>query len=214
MLSSFFINLFEDFLRNKSGGFGIALRRWYYSKRLYACGKNVRIDTGVYFSNAASISIGNNVWIDKNCHLIAGWPNTGESNLKRVSKNTQHAQQGTIVIGDNAHVGIGTIIQGHGGVYIGNCFTASADCKIYSFSNDPFKCRAGTHNSESNEIFYVVSPVHIGNNVWLGINVTVIGNTIHDDCFIQPNAVVVADIEAGSIAAGFPAQRTKPRFKA
>jgi acetyltransferase-like isoleucine patch superfamily enzyme len=213
MLKSFFLNLIEDVLRHISGGLGFALRRWYYRQRLHACGKQVRIDTGVYFSSPGDISIGNDVWIDKNCHLIAGWPGVKETRLKRIQNNAQQLQRGTISIGDHVHIGIGTIIQGHGGVQIGNCFTASAGCRIYSFSNDPFKCKAGTHNYEAGEqIFYVVSPVSIGNNVWLGINATVIGNTIHNDCFIQPNAVVVSDIEAGSIAGGFPAQRIKPRF--
>jgi acetyltransferase-like isoleucine patch superfamily enzyme len=214
MLKSFFVNMVEDFLRPLSGGLGFALRRWYYRNRLHACGKNVRIDTGVFFSAPENISIGNDVWIDKHSHLIAGWPGIAETKTRRIAMSNQDVQQGMIVIGDHAHIGIGTIIQGHGGVRIGNCFTASADCKIYSLSNDPSKCRMGTHNKDANgDIYYVITPVNIGDNVWLGINTTVIGNTIQNDCFIQPNSVVVSDIKAGSVAAGFPAQRIKPRFK-
>src|SRR5437762_5815822 len=212
MLASFFLNLVEDFLRNLSGRLGFTLRGWYYGRRLNGCGRKLRVDTGVYFSNPGSIRLGENVWIDKNSHFIAGSPAIEDDKIKYLSQAGNGIEKGRIVIGNNAHIGIGTIIQGHGGVRIADCFTSSAGCKIYSFSNDPYRCKAGTH-SESAEIYYVLTPVDIRNNVWLGINVTVIGNTIHEDSFIQPHAVVTSDIEADSVAAGNPARRVRSRFE-
>ncbi len=48
-------------------------------------------------------------------------------------------------------------------------------------------------------------PVHIGNRVWLGGNVTVLpGVTIGDNCVIGAGSVVVKDIPAGYLAVGNP----------
>lgn len=48
-------------------------------------------------------------------------------------------------------------------------------------------------------------PVHIGNNVCFGKNVTVLkGVSIGDNCFIGANSLVTRDIPANSIAAGSP----------
>lgn len=48
-------------------------------------------------------------------------------------------------------------------------------------------------------------PITIGNNVWLGANVTVLpGVTIGDGCVIGAGSVVVKDIPANSVAVGSP----------
>ena len=53
-------------------------------------------------------------------------------------------------------------------------------------------------------------PVSIGNNVWLGGNVTILpGVTIGDNCTIGAGSVVTHDIPANTIAAGNPARVIK-----
>ena len=120
-----------------------------------------------------------------------------------------------MIIGNDSHLSIGTIVQGHGGVAIGDQFGSSAGCFIYSLSNDPRRCRFGTVGGASNDVHYVETPVKIGRNVWLGLKVIVIGGTIHDDVFVKPNALVfVRDIAANQIAEGQPARAIGPRFQA
>jgi len=54
------------------------------------------------------------------------------------------------------------------------------------------------------------SPVHIGNNVWIGDSAIICkGVTIGDNSIIGASAVVARDIPANSIAAGNPAQVVK-----
>ncbi len=201
----------EDLIRPLSGSLGKKLRFWYYKKRLGACGKNVFIDTGVFFLNSKDIMLGDNCWIDKNCVLIAGALQKTNVSLKLSPTYDQSPTPGKLIIGNNAHIGIGTVIQAHGGVSVGNYFTTSAQCRIFSLSNDPYKCRKGTVG-EANDIHYVMTPVVIEDNVWLGLNVSVIGSHIQSDVFVQPNSIVTGALPANSVAAGSPAKKNRSRF--
>src|SRR6478672_9172104 len=53
---------------------------------------------------------------------------------------------------------------------------------------------------------YETRPIQIGNRVWLGANVTVLGGvTIGDDAVVAAGSVVTGDIPAAHLAAGVPA---------
>lgn len=54
------------------------------------------------------------------------------------------------------------------------------------------------------------SPITIGNNVWLGGNVSIFpGVTIGDNCVIGAGSVVTRDIPESSVAVGNPCRVTK-----
>lgn len=205
-----FFDIVETIIRNISGRLGIFLRRLYYSKRLAQCGKNLRIDEGVIIQGAEYIYIGDNVWIDKYCILIAGKVDIQPERVKVKQNKNYPYREGELHIGSNVHIAPQCIIQAHGGVSIGNYFTASAGSKIYSLSNDVRKCKHGTQFS--NEIWYILSPICIEDNVWLGLNTIVLSGTIKKNSFIAPNSVVMTDIEENSFASGNPAKKIKDRF--
>ncbi len=55
--------------------------------------------------------------------------------------------------------------------------------------------------------------IHIGNDVWIGYNATIMsGVTIGDGAIIAANSTVVKDVEPYSIAGGNPACEIKKRF--
>ena len=204
--------MFADTIRNISGPLGVRLRRLYYKRLLKSAGKNLVIETGVFFQSPESITVGDNVWIDKNSILIAG-KLPEKKKLTRIAHGVSDLEEGQIHIGSNTHLGIGTIIQGHGGVRLQDYFTASAGCKIYSFSNDYRKCRTGTIETDQDPPAYILGPVSIGRNVWLGLNVSVISTEIGDDTFIMPHSVVSRPVTRNSVAMGSPAIRTRDRFE-
>jgi len=210
-LISPFINLFESLIRNQSGDLGRKIRRFYYKKRLGSCGKNLLIDEGVIIQGAKNIFFGDNIWIDKYCVLIAGKVELEQEKVRHKKNKNYHHQEGELHIASNAHIAPFGLIQAHGGLSIGENLTASANCKIYSLSNDVAKCREGTQFNDN--IYYVKSSISIGKNVWLGLNTIVLAGNIAKDCFISPNSVLVKDIEENSFASGNPAKRIKKRFE-
>jgi len=57
----------------------------------------------------------------------------------------------------------------------------------------------------------LTKPISVGNNVYIGINCTILpGVTIGDNVIVGAGAVVARDIPADSVAAGVPARVIKP----
>ena len=206
-----FHGFIEGLLRNMSGGVGRRLRYYYYKLRFNSCGINVQIDEGVFFQGPENISIGSNVWIDKYCIFIAGKISKNASENIRQVGEINNINEGELVIGNNAHIGINTVIQAHGGIRIGDYFTSSPGCKIYTLSNDVKRCISGTYGE--GEKYYIRSSILIENNVWLGINVTVLGGRVGKDSFIAPYSNVMGNIEENSFAEGNPAVKIKNRLE-
>jgi acetyltransferase-like isoleucine patch superfamily enzyme len=105
----------------------------------------------------------------------------------------------TTRIGNNVHFN-GMRISGVGEVTIGDNFHSGAECVIFS----------EVHDYEGEALPYdatrIPRPVQIGDNVWLGQRVMVLGGvTIGDGAIIQAGSVVVRSIPPYAIAGGHPA---------
>ncbi len=187
------LSLIESCLRGIGGQAGRYLRYGYYKLRLRKCGRGVFIDTGVHLINPSSISLEEGVWIDKNAILIAGALPLKVEKVKRIENINFQGIEGEIYVGAYSHIGLMNVIQGHGGVRLGRYCTTSAGVKIYSLSNDPKRCPTGTLKDPA----YIMHPVEMGENVWLGINVTVLGHSIGSNAFVKSHQLVYSDILPG-----------------
>lgn len=104
------------------------------------------------------------------------------------------------VLGNNVSFN-GMIIKGCGLVTIGDNFHSGTECMILS----------QIHNYDTGtkipyDSTYIAKDVVIGDNVWLGNRVMVLGGiTIGEGAIIQAGSVVVKDIPACAIAGGHPA---------
>ena len=104
------------------------------------------------------------------------------------------------ILGNNVNFN-GLVIAGCGVVQIGNNFHSGEECVILSEIHD--------YNGDALPYDHnrIPRPVTIGDNVWLGRRVMVLGGvTIGDGAIIQAGSVVVSDIPRLSIAGGDPAK--------
>jgi acetyltransferase-like isoleucine patch superfamily enzyme len=110
------------------------------------------------------------------------------------------------VLGDNVNFN-GMTITGRGDVRIGNNFHSGSDCMLI----------AENHNYDSGTAIpyddtYVVLPITIEDNVWLGNRVIILGGvTVGEGAIIQAGSCVVSDIPRCAIAGGHPAKVFRER---
>jgi acetyltransferase-like isoleucine patch superfamily enzyme len=109
------------------------------------------------------------------------------------------------ILGNNVNFN-GMTIGGRGRVIIGNNFHSGPECRIIT----------SFHNYEGSKIpydeTYIDRDVAIGDNVWFGTRVMVLGGVmIEEGAIIQAGSVVVSNIPKGAIAGGHPAKVFKYR---
>lgn len=103
--------------------------------------------------------------------------------------------------GDNCNFN-GMTVLGKGSVTFGSNFHSGENCRIITQN----------HNFDGGDAIpydatYVTKTIAIGDNVWFGDSVMVVGDvTIGEGAIIGAGAVVTKDVPAGAIVGGNPAQ--------
>ena len=114
---------------------------------------------------------------------------------------------GEIRIGDNCSVNPLTILYGHGGLSIGNntriaCHTVIIPAQHQFSSAGIAICEQGLSRQG----------IQIGEDVWIGANVTILdGAIIGNGCVVAAGAVVNRSFPAGVVIGGVPARELKSR---
>jgi len=108
-------------------------------------------------------------------------------------------------IGNNCHFN-GMIVYGNGKVNIGDNFHSGKELTLLT----------EVHNYNGLMLPYdntvIVRSIEIGENVWIGLGVYILGGvTIGEGAIIQAGSVVAQDIPALAIAGGHPARAFKYR---
>lgn len=116
------------------------------------------------------------------------------------------AKGGVVVIGAGVFVGQGCVIVAQNSIHIG----AGVLVAEYVSIRDQDHCvDNGLALSKSG---FVVDPIFIGNDVWIGAKSTVLrGACIEDNVVIGAHSLVNGSISKGSIAVGVPAKIIKTR---
>ncbi|MBW4444607.1 MAG: acyltransferase [Plectolyngbya sp. WJT66-NPBG17] len=114
---------------------------------------------------------------------------------------------GSISIAEDVFIGPYTVIYGQGGVTIGKDSLIAMHCRILS-SNHAVPGRDRHIRWEPD----VLLPTTIGEDVWLGAGVTVLGGvTIGNGCIVGAGTVVTKDLPPYAIAVGVPAKIIRMR---
>ena len=124
---------------------------------------------------------------------------------ERLIVNAKCCGSGEIHVGKYCNFN-GMVIQGGGYLKIGDYFHSGYDCLIIN----------GNHNYEGDKIpydtTYVKKSITIGNCVWLGSKVIIVGNVnIGDGAVVAAGSVVCKDVPPMAIVGGNPAKIIKYR---
>lgn len=111
-----------------------------------------------------------------------------------------HCDHGTgIVLGENVFINYNCVMLDSGYIRIGSNTLVGPNCSFYT----PQHPMNHIERRKPQETSY---PITIGEDCWLGGNVTILpGVTIGDRCIIAAGSVVTKDIPDDSLAAGCPA---------
>lgn len=157
----------------------------------------------------------------------------GKNNIFRGIAHFERFQMSKIIIGDNCCFNSSSIFNFRGlnhkciiqtgrpeaVIKIGNNCGFSgcsivADKEVVIGDNSKFGANAIIGDRDDHQEIYASSPkpIHIGNNVWIGMNATIMkGVTIGDNAIIAAGALVTKDIPAGEIWGGVPARFIKKK---
>lgn len=107
---------------------------------------------------------------------------------------------GNVKVGENTWIGPFTILDGSGGLTIGNNCSISAGVQIYSHDTVQWAITGG-------KAAYEYEATFIGNNCYLAPNVIIAkGVQLGDGCIVGANSFVNKSFSAGCKIAGTPAK--------
>ena len=108
---------------------------------------------------------------------------------------------GSPIVGAGTWIGAFPVIDGSGGLTIGEGCDISSGVQIYTHSSAR-RCVSGRRYNEVER-----EPVHIGDRVFIGAGAVVnMGVTIGDEAVIGAGAVVTKNVAARTVVAGVPAR--------
>ncbi|WP_110016635.1 acyltransferase [Plasticicumulans acidivorans] len=111
-----------------------------------------------------------------------------------VGNNVYIRLPGNLSLGERCSIGGFARIWNYAPISIGDDFLSAGNLTINSGAHDLVTMAP------------INKPIIIGNGVWCGVNVTILGGvSIGDGAVIAAGSVVVADVPAGCLVAGVPA---------
>lgn len=103
-----------------------------------------------------------------------------------------------VTVGKNVFINMGCKFQDQGGIFIGDGALIGHNVVLATLNHAKSPKDRGS---------MVPAPIHIGRNVWIGSNATVLpGVTIGDGAIVAAGAVVTKDVPENTIVGGVPAK--------
>lgn len=184
----------------------------FYSKIFNGPCKRIKVGGPVRFINRRQVHIGNDVLLGKNCEFIPSRKTIAQAIVigdhSEVHEDcVLRTFDGYIHIGKSCSINRQGYIWGGGGVTIGNMVRIGPRVNITT-NNHVFKDKSRPIMEQGQDF----SPIVIEDDVWIGVNVTILpGVTIGTGSVIGAGAVVTKDVQPFTVVAGVPAKIIKRR---
>lgn len=108
---------------------------------------------------------------------------------------------GGIFLGEGCYINRNCNIVALEQIHIADDVTVGPNVCIYDHDHNP------AYLHDSSEDPYIVKPVRIGKQVWIGANAVILkGVTVGDNAVVAAGAVVTKDVPAYAVVAGVPAR--------
>ena len=189
---------------------GSIIRAIVYRVILGKIGKSCLIENNVRLAIPSQIFLGNRVFIGEYSYLdpksnrtkIVLGNDVYISRLCRISSGSSEEYNGEVIIGDSVHVGQNCFIDGTGKLKIGKDSMLGHNV-VFLTGNHEFKNPTIPIRLQGG----IPMPIVVGEDVWLGANVIVLGDvTIGKGSVIGAGSVVTKNIPPYSVAIGVPAK--------
>lgn len=203
--------LYMALFANFPGAAGLFLRQKFYPWFLGSCGRGVAFSRNVILRCPSRLSVGEGTLIDEHvCFDIkstAAAVRLGARNQILQGARFETGYEGHVTLGDDCFVGAYTILNGFGGITIGNNALIAGHCHIVS----------GDHGYGDLSMPMSQQPITgkgivIEDDVWLGAGAKILdGVRIGQGSIVSAGAVVNRDVAPYSIVGGIPAKLIKMR---
>ena len=205
--------------RNGPSGFG-RLSAWMASRGrmpYYGRAELANLHPRGFIAASAAIGhpglrMGRNAYIGDGCYIRrsndGGDVELGDRVLLHGNIRLQTYEGGRVIIGDDTRIHLNCYLMAClADIRIGVNTGIASECAFYNFNHGT---AAGIHYREQpNE---TRGPIVIGDNVWIGHGVTVLGGvTIGDGAVVAARALVIDDVPANAIVGGVPAKVLRMR---
>lgn len=140
-------------------------------------------------------------------HELLG--NAGKGLVINGQFNTVYGKH--IVVGDDVFINGNCTFQDSNKITLGDRVIVAPDTKLYCGEHalDATK-RFGKRQDGSRYLITYTKPITIGNDVWIGGNVTIIGGVhIGNNVIVAAGAVVTKDVPENTVVGGVPAKVIK-----
>lgn len=165
-----------------------------YSQKIFLSknyGKNTYVDHSVQVLGLSHVAIGDNTIVSEDCWLNVNYRDPDEKHIQ---------------IGSNCYIGRRNFFSSGKQILIADYCMTGIDCKFLG-SDHKFDTVMSPYISTGITSDNII---HIGYNVWLGANVTVVGDvSIGYGSIIGAGSLVTKDVPPFSVAVGSPAKVIK-----
>jgi acetyltransferase-like isoleucine patch superfamily enzyme len=122
----------------------------------------------------------------------------------RIHRGLELRAANQVVIGNRTIIGFDCILDGRGGLVLGDDVNLSSEVAIWTMQ----------HDHRAADFASVAKPVRVGDRAWLSFRATVLpGITIGEGAVVAAGSIVTRDVPPYAIVAGVPAVQVGERIR-